>query len=144
MPDSDFVIFDHHNLTITVEFADKSALVIHPHDPQLSISHFAHGHGGQNVNKHQNGVRLLYSIPEAYRHPEATEHDIEVRCHEQRHQHQNLELAFKHLAEKLHDYFYVAPPRMQTQVPYHQKIERVQEKKHRGKKKELRKRIDNE
>lgn len=134
----DFVILDHHTLTLTVQFPGKPPLVIQPHSSELSISHFSHGHGGQNLNKHQNGVRLIYTIPESHRRADQPEHTLEVRCHEQRHQHQNMELAFKHLAEKLHEYFYVVPSRIKTQVPPHAQHERLESKRRRSKKKTLR------
>ncbi len=139
MHHEDFVILDHHTLTITVHFEDKPSLIIQPHSSELAISHFSHGHGGQNVNKHQSGVRLIYTIPESHRRADQPEHTIEVRCHEQRHQHQNMELAFHHLKEKLHEYFYMAPPRFQTRLPYYAKIERLEGKKIQSEKKEFRK-----
>lgn len=135
---NDFVTFDPEALSLVVNFQGQAPLLVHQHDPNLAISHFSHGHGGQNLNKHQNGVRLIYTIPEFYRRADRSEHVIEVRCHEQRHQHQNLELAFKHLAEKLHEYFYVAPPRIETQTPFHAHRERLEFKRHRSKKKSLR------
>ncbi|MFH0820701.1 MAG: peptide chain release factor-like protein [Candidatus Peregrinibacteria bacterium] len=144
MHHSDFVTFDHHALTITVAIEGKPPLVIHQHDPNLRISFYSKGHGGQNVNKHMSGVQLIYQIPEAYRHPSIKTSELITRSHEQRHQHQNLALALHHLATKLHDYFYVPPARFPTRPPYYTKVRRLNEKKKHGYKKELRQKPETE
>ncbi|GEM_PF-1418523 len=135
---NDFVTYDPATLTITVNFPNKPPLVIGSHDPNLRLSHFSHGHGGQNVNKHMSGVQLIYSIPPAYRHITLRTQEVTVRCHEQRHQHANMIGAFKHLAEKLHDYFYVPPARISTKLPYRAKIGRLNAKRHQSFKKKNR------
>lgn len=140
----DFVAFDPDTLTITVNFQSGKSLTIHQHDQNLRISHYSQGHGGQNVNKHQNGVQLIYQIPETHRRVSAKTREITSRSNEQRHQRQNMILAFKHLASKLHDYFYIPPARISARVPHHAKIQRLQDKKSLSHKKEFRKKPEME
>ncbi len=144
MHHTDFVTFDHHALTITINFEGKPPLIIHQHDPNLRISYYSRGHGGQNVNKSMSGVQLIYRIPDSYRRVSVKTQELMARSHEQRHQHQNLASALHSLAAKLHDYFYVPPARVPTRLPHYEKVKRLEEKKKHSRKKEFRQKPEND
>ncbi|PIZ74365.1 hypothetical protein COY07_00700 [Candidatus Peregrinibacteria bacterium CG_4_10_14_0_2_um_filter_43_11] len=135
-----FVTFDRENLILTVHFGVKGDLVIHKED--LFISYFSGGPGGQNVNRHQNGVRLIYTIPPSYRRYAVRTQELIARSIAERNQHQNLLLAFGQLAKKLHDYFYTPPFRKKTKVSRRSKEKRLETKKHQSSKKQTRQKVE--
>lgn len=119
----------HKDLTTQITVAGKQQLIITLDD--LEISHFSHGHGGQNVNRHMSGVRLKWVIPASHRLPYKKTREIMVNSYVLRHQHHNLADAFEKLVRKIHEYFYVQPIRKPTRLPRLKKEKRLSEKHHR-------------
>ena len=86
----------------------------------------AHGHGGQNVNKVATKVQLKFIIdhsplPEEIKVKlkEKFPHGhIEVSCQDTRHQHRNLEIAYKKMEDLINESLYEDAPRKNTK-PFH-------------------------
>jgi protein subunit release factor A len=91
------------------------------------------GPGGQHQNVTESGVRLVH-LPTGVR---ATARD-------ERSQHRNRSLALRRLREKLEELTREDKPRVATRVTRTQKKKRLEEKKRRGREKELRRRPDTE
>ncbi len=138
MPNA-FVHLDRDSLTITVEFDKEESLVIKKDD--LNMSFFSRGAGGQNVNRHMNGVRLIYRIPEQYIIPEKEVFELLTSSIASRSREANMTLAFTQLAEKLENYFYVHKPRKKTKVPKKAKEKRLKDKKKRSQLKDSRQQL---
>jgi len=130
-----FFEFDREKMTFTASLPEGE-LKISKED--LEISFFSGGPGGQNVNKNQNGVRLIYRIPEEFRRTAQKTRELVTRSMGQRSREQNLTQAFSQLAEKLRRYFYVRPERKSTRVPKKSKEKRLHDKKFRSQKKQSR------
>lgn len=133
------VHFDRDKQVITVQAKGRS-LTIRKDD--LEVSYFSGGKGGQNVNRHLNGVRLIYRIPNEFRMPNKKTTTVVTKSLHQRHQEQNLIIAFKQLADKLNSYFYVAPFRKKTKTPRRAKERRLENKKFQSQKKKDRKKVE--
>lgn len=132
--------YDPHNEKIGVLLPGKLPLVITKED--VDVSYFSGGHGGQNLNRHMNGVRLIYRIPSKYQLSFKKTKEIISKSIGQRSREQNFKEAFKHLAEKVELYFYMPPHRKATRVPNASKLKRIAEKKLRGQLKEQRGKVD--
>lgn len=138
--ENDFVHFDRDALRITVQFKTKPPLVVDL--DHLDISYFSGGPGGQNVNKNMSGVRLIFRIPEGYRMGALKTRELIAKSIGERQREQNLAMAFRTLAGKLRDYFYVKPYRKPTKTPYRAKQKRLTGKKILSLKKQTRKNSD--
>lgn len=134
--EKNFVTFDREKLTINVNMTNGQELTIGKGD--VEISYFSSGSGGQNLNRHLKGVRLIYKIPENHRMPMRTQ-EIVTRVIGKRSRHHNLLKAFEQLFHKLTRYFYIPEHREKTQVPKGSKEKRLQNKKLQSQKKEARK-----
>lgn len=108
----------------------------------IEISYFSSGHGGQNVNRHMNGVRLIYYIPQESRLPFNKTRQLITRSISQRNREQNLRQAFDQMAEKIKWYFYIPTHRKTTKIPKLSKEKRLQSKARRGKLKQGRRMFD--
>ena len=86
------------------------------------------GKGGQHQNKTESGVRLVH-LPTG----------VTVTSREERSQHRNKSIALERLREKLERRNRRPKPRRPTKVPKAEREKRLEEKKHRGRRKELRK-----
>ena len=86
------------------------------------------GKGGQHQNKTESGVRLVH-LPTG----------VTVTSREERSQHRNKSIALERLREKLERRNLRPKPRRPTTVPKAEREKRLEEKKHRGRRKELRK-----
>ncbi len=122
--------FDRDTPRITVVLAGKPPLTIGSNE--VEVSYFSGGPGGQNVNKHMNGVRLIYTIPEAYMKAHVKTRQLIATCIKQRSTEQNFREAFKVLFEKVRQYFYVPPLRRATRATGGSKRRRLEGKKHRS------------
>jgi protein subunit release factor A len=91
----------------------------------------AGGPGGQHRNKTESGVRLTHGPS-----------GVVVIATERRSQHQNREVAFERLAERLARLLRPRTPRKDTKVPKSQKRRRLADKRARGEKKASRRRPD--
>jgi protein subunit release factor A len=91
------------------------------------------GPGGQHQNVTESGVRLVH-LPTGVRASSRTE----------RSQHRNRTLALERLRAKLEDLARVEKPRVPTRVPKGQKRKRLDDKKRKARKKDLRKPPDPE
>ncbi len=131
------VTFDREKLTIVVEMGDKQKLVIDKNS--IQISYFSGGPGGQHTNRHMNGVRLIYVIPEEHKRTASKTKELISRSMNQRSQEQNLNQAFSQLAQKVQKYFYVPTRRKKTRVPKGSKARRLSSKKIQSQKKQFRK-----
>jgi len=89
------------------------------------------GSGGQHVNTTDSAVRLTY-LPQK----------IVVTCQQERSQYLNKMLCIKKLREKVDRLNYRPPPRIKTKLPYHQKMENLNQKKKHGEKKQQRRKIN--
>ncbi|MDH5597265.1 MAG: hypothetical protein OEY44_04115 [Candidatus Peregrinibacteria bacterium] len=138
--EQDWFSYDRHKPEIVIKVPGKNILRVGIHD--CEVSHYSGGHGGQNLNRHMNGVRLIYKIPEGYVQPFIKTRELIARSRHQRSQEQNQKEAFHTLAEKLWQYFYVPAPRKKTRVPKASKKRRMEQKKHHGHIKADRKRVD--
>lgn len=132
--------FDRENGKIGVLQAGKMPLIITKED--FNISYFSTGHGGQNANRHMNGVRLIYHIPANYQLSFRKTKEIMARSIGQRKREANFEEAFQSMAEKIEAYFYVPPRREKTRVPRSSKQKRVADKKLHSQIKAGRKHVD--
>jgi len=128
--ENDFIHFDRDALRITVQFKTKPPLVVDL--AHLDISYFSGGPGGQNVNKNMSGVRLIFRIPEGYRMGALKTRELIAKSIGERQREQNLAMAFRTLAGKLRDYFYVKPYRKPTRATYGSKQKRLGGKKIHG------------
>ena len=131
--------FDQDAGVITVRLAGKKELRITESDVQHSF--FSTGSGGQNVNRHMNGVRLAYEIPPEYRLAQKTK-ELVTRSIAQRSQQSNFQMAFQQLADKVKQYFYIPPFRKKTRTPKKAKERRLSDKKFRSQKKDSRRKVD--
>jgi len=136
----DYFEFDPKNQRIGILLPGKMPLVIHRKD--LDVSYFSGGPGGQNVNRHMNGVRLTYRIPSSHILPFRRTKELTAKSIKQRNQEQNFRLAFAELANRIAAYFYIAPVRGKTRVPKGSKRRRLEDKKQRGQLKSGRKKVD--
>lgn len=132
--------YDSHQEKIGIILPGRKPLIITKED--LDISFFSGGSGGQNLNRHMNGVRLIYRIPIDYQTPFKKTKELICRSITQRQREQNFNEAFKHLAEKVEAYFYVPPFRKETRVPRSSKAKRIEGKKMRGHLKSDRQKVD--
>jgi ribosome-associated protein len=90
--------------------------------------HFTHagGHGGQNVNKVATKVQLKFIVDHSPLPKELKERlmekfprgHLEVACSDTRHQHQNLEIAYERMQDKINEALYQAPERKATKPFY--------------------------
>ncbi len=87
------------------------------------------GKGGQHQNRTESGVRLVH-IPTG----------IVVTSREERSQYRNKSIALQRLREKLEERNRRPKPRRPTKIPRAEREKRLEKKKQRGQKKELRKR----
>ncbi|MBU1018115.1 hypothetical protein KKA33_03760 [Patescibacteria group bacterium] len=131
---NDFVTFDHDKLEITIHPEGGKDLVIKKDDVQ--ISYFSGGPGGQNVNRNQKGVQLIFPIPEAYRRGAQRTQQLVTRVMGKRSLHHNIQAAFEQLAHKAHQYFYVPSARKKTKTPKRAKEKRLKNKKIKSLKKQ--------
>lgn len=141
MPQNQLTTFNKEKLTITVH-THRGELVIGKDD--VEISFFSGGPGGQNVNKNQNGVRVIYKIPVEFLRPAQKTREIVTRCINQRKREQNIIVAFEQLAEKLGRYFYTPPARKRTRTPRSAKEKRLTSKKLLSQKKQGRQSLKHE
>ena len=88
------------------------------------------GKGGQHQNRTESGVRLVH-LPTG----------VVVSSREERSQHRNKPIALERLRKRLEKRNERPKPRRATKVPRAEKERRLREKKQRGQKKELRKRL---
>ena len=137
-----FVHFDRHQLKITIHFNNGQKLGITR--KEVEVSYFSGGAGGQNINRHLNGVRLIYRIPEENRRHDSKTKEIVTRSINQRKQDQNLMAAFAQLAKKLERYFYVPSQRKKTKIPRFTRENRLKYKKINKLKKQSRKNFSGE
>lgn len=133
----DFVSYSKEKLEIQVDLGSKGQLKIGK--PDIQISYFSGGPGGQHTNRHMNGVRVIYVIPKGFRRSSAKTKELITRSISQRSQDQNLHMAFIQLAHKLHRYFYVKPSRKKLKTPGWSKKKRLEDKKKQSLKKQSRK-----
>lgn len=108
--------------SIKVFFRSKPPLTITEGDVQ--VSYFSGGSGGQNVNKHMNGVRLRYITPKG--------DVIMSSCMDQREKDQNFKDAWRTLEQRIRAYFYEKPKRKATKATRSSKEKRIQGKKRRS------------
>lgn len=125
--DTNWFEFDPHNEKIGVILPGRTPLIITKEN--LDISYFSGGHGGQNLNRHMNGVRLIYRVPSEYQLPFKKTKEIICKCLNQRKREQNYKEALVHLAEKIQAYFYLPPHRTKTKPTRASKQKRITEKK---------------
>ncbi|HSH74099.1 MAG TPA: peptide chain release factor-like protein [Longimicrobiales bacterium] len=85
------------------------------------------GPGGQHQNVTESGVRLVH-LPTG----------IRVTAREERSQHRNRTVALRRLRGKLEELASEQKPRIPTRVPRGQKEKRLEEKRHKGRTKKLR------
>lgn len=88
----------------------------------------AGGPGGQHQNTTESGVRLVH---------EPTGERVEAR--DERSQHRNKKLALARLRERLEALNETPKERIPTKVPKREKRKRLENKRHRSRKKKLRK-----
>lgn len=124
---------------IIVRFEGVDDLEIKKDD--LNISFFSRGAGGQNVNRHMNGVRMIYRIPESYINPTQATHELVTSSIASRSKEANLTSSFLQMTEKLEHYFYIKPDRKTTKVPKQEKKKRLENKKKRSQLKESRQQL---
>ena len=86
------------------------------------------GPGGQHQNTTESGVRLVH-LPT----------DVRAIARDERSQHRNRARALERLRKKLEDLSRQAKPRIPTKVPRGQTKKRLDEKRRRGRTKDLRK-----
>ena len=134
--DKDFVQFDRETLKITVHLP-QGDLIITKDD--VEVSHYSGGAGGQNVNRHMNGVRLIYQLPLEHIRNYSKTRELITRSMNQRSQEQNQRQAFEQLAERVRQYFYIKPRRKKSRVPGWAKKKRLENKKRKSQKKQSRK-----
>ncbi len=135
---NDFVQFDRDNLTITVQLPEGKLRI---KKDDVEISFFSGGPGGQNVNKNQNGVRLIYRIPDVHRRYSQKTRELVTRSIGQRKRDQNITQAFSQLTDKLRRYFYVQPERKKSKISRKSKEKRLQNKKIQSQKKQSRQKV---
>lgn len=131
--------YDHQKKEITLKLKNGISTVIKKTD--LEISYFSSGKGGQNVNRHLNGVRLIYRIPKKLRIYSKKTTTLLSKSHQQRYQEQNFNLALKQLAKKISKYFYTKPIRKKAEISKKQKEKRLHNKKLQSLKKASRQRV---
>lgn len=131
--------FDDEAGVIKIRFENKRELIIREAD--VNVSYFSTGAGGQNVNRHMNGVRMAYNIPAEYKKPQKTQ-QIVTRSIAQRSSLSNFKMAFQQLADKIRQYFYVPPFRKKTRTPRGAKERRLSDKKFHSQTKEQRRKVD--
>jgi len=137
--ENDFVSFDREKQEITVNL-DGGKLVIKKDDVQ--VSPYSRGPGGQNVNRNMTGVQLIYKIPDKHRRESQKTRQLVARSIAERSQPRNFTQAFKQLAHKVREYFYIPPVRKKTKTPKKAKERRLKDKKMHAQKKEGRKKVD--
>lgn len=122
---------EHHNEEMTYHLQDDH-IIIHfkdGHSPEvcgdISISHFHHGHGGQNVNKSNKGVHIAFSSCNGGE-------KILSSCNDERSEPQNREKAIVSLLDKIYEKYKENAPRHETKIPFRSKKKRLGDKKNRG------------
>lgn len=134
------VQFDRDQCQIIIRSSTGEDLIIRRDD--VATSFFSGGPGGQNVNRHLNGVRLTYVIPESHRLKNKKTTSIVSKSMRERKREQNLIFAFSQLADKIAKYYYTKPLRKPTKVPKKAKEKRLWDKKRQSQKKQSRMKND--
>ena len=88
---SDDTIYNLEDHKLSVIFLDDISPGV---KGEIEKSNFSRGHGGQNVNKSNQGVHLTFT-------PEGDEEKILASCMDERSEVQNYERALKSLIEKI-------------------------------------------
>jgi len=116
------------------------------------------GKGGQNVNKVETKVELVFSIPQSntlteeqketllskLQHKLNTEMEITIVAQSERSQLGNKKVAYDKLIKLLQRSLKTTTPRKPTKISQAQKLKRKEAKQHQSKIKELRKKNDEE
>ncbi len=116
------------------------------------------GKGGQNVNKVETKVELVFSIPQSntlteeqketllskLQHKLNTEMEITIVAQSERSQLGNKKVAYDKLIKLLQRSLKTTTPRKRTKISQAQKLKRKEAKQHQSKIKELRKKNDEE
>ncbi len=135
------VEFDRENLVITVRIEGQDDLIITKKNVQ--ISNFSRGSGGQNLNRHENGVQLQYEIPEEYLECVEASRRLIARNIDSRSLSANTKKAFEQLADAIRKQLYKDPERIETSVPKRAKKKRIENKRRHGRKKAERRKSKN-
>ena len=119
---------------LNVKFQISENKFIEINDKNTEITYFSKGNGGQNLNKHEKGVRLKYTIKN-----NGEIKSIIAKCIDQRSLEQNFKKAIKQLIKKIRKHFYKKPDRKESKIPNKAKLKRLNDKKINSQKKEDRK-----
>lgn len=128
--------FDWKAGALTVERPDDTDVKVSKDN--VEITYYSRGAGGQNLNRHMNGVRLAFRIPVELRRKDSKTKQVITRCIAHRSQHKNYLCALDELGRKLAHYFTVQPVRKHSKIPGYSKAKRLHDKKIISQKKKLR------